>query len=155
MGQGSDIHAALHAVALDVCINNKRGTGVQKAREDIVHGTSVILDPALCLQTAATRIKRDANAPGERIAELSEERQIRESHGSDDKAGHAALEVGPGRGDVANASAKFHGNGEAGADILHNVPALRLSVEGAVEINHVQISGSLTFPGPGCCHGIG
>ena len=29
-----------------------------------------------------------------RIAELSEEWQIRESHGSDDKAGHAALEVG-------------------------------------------------------------
>ena len=66
MAQGRQVDAALHAVTLDIRIDDEGRTVFLQAGQDIVHAQTGIGHPALGLEASALGIEGDPDLPGKR-----------------------------------------------------------------------------------------
>ena len=155
MAQGRQVDAALHAVTLDIRIDDEGRAVFLQAGQDIVYAQTGIGHPALGLEASALGIEGDPDLSGKGLAEGSKGFGLLQGHGTDDQALHTGFEIGTGRLFVTDAAAQLHGDIQLPADVAHDVPAFGQTVESAVQIDHMQPAGALVPPGHGSGHRIG
>ena len=85
MFQSRHIYAALHAVALNICIDDECSAIGQQAGQNPVNGQAGVGNPATCLEFAAFRIQRYANAVRKGAAHLGKKFGLFQSQCADNQ----------------------------------------------------------------------
>src|SRR5207249_2537638 len=96
------------------------------------------LRPALDGNLAATRVDADHDPARIFLAGLPHQRRVLDGHRAEDDAAHAFAEPHVDGGEIADAAAELHGDGDRAQDRLDRWPVDRPAGKGTVEIDDVQ-----------------
>ena len=144
--RGGDIDALLRAVALDVRIDDARGTAARQPTREVDGRHRAGLQPALHRNLAVACVDADRNAAGEATAGIGDHCRLLQCGGAKDHSIRPQRQDRPGALDRADAAADLDRDRQLGAQRRYGIAIHRRTAHRAVEIDDVQIACAFVRP---------
>src|SRR4029077_20886689 len=129
-----EVEAFEHAVASNVCADDRRDAGILEAPRQIERAHLACLSPALDRHLATARVDADGDTAGEIARRLAHQVRIAHRRSAEDHPVDALVEPGDHGIEVADTAAELHRDTHRSEDCLDSGSVDRLPGEGAVEV---------------------